>query len=1273
MQAIRIVLVLLLFPLVLPAQISKPGIPPGFTMENGHADIPFETFYLYHVAALQQEDAILDSLTDIPWRFGENLPVNLGLDNAGVWDTLPGGERLWRLGVQSPGAYSLNLTFDRYRLPPGAALYVYSADRSFVLGAFTELNNQEDHYFATTLIPGDALIIEYMEPSHPDFKGELNLETVTHAYRSVMDFTSKFGRSGACNLNVACEEAEGWEKQVDAVLLMMVGSNSLCTGTLINNTNFDGRPYILSANHCYRNPSTLVFWFNWQSPTCENPSEAPPYDAMSGAVSLVRQTSSDAWLIELHQRVPVDYNPYYAGWNRTLDSVVTGTVTSIHHPRGDIKKFSYALDGVAKSRYVGEPGSGDTHWRITWSGGTTTEPSSSGAPLFNPEGQIIGHLHGGYAHCGNTLPDWYGRFGISWDAGSGPESSLRYWLDPYNTDAHDIYGYRPVEETVDPPENFSAATIAHDAITLTWKKNEKQHPVVLAYNTEGVFGQPNGGYTLGDTLTDGGVIFYIGHDEQTAFKPGLSGTNYHFMAWSYNSILNYSAGVSDSATSGDVVIEQFPYQEDFAGSGIPFGWYQQPAMADYHWRLGWGNDKGRPSAPFSNHNNLYFFPDTANIPQASPMLISPEFDLSVADSAELVFYFTAIPHGSVHDHLTVYFRESGDDPWVSIKQLSSATSDWTRVSVSLAGVTASVQLAFQAVWLGGYGICLDQIRVNAYNQKLFPPPRDLRVVSSGAYSTGLEWLPPDPGDQANAPVAYNIFRNNLPVARVSATSTTQFTDTGLPIGNHSYYATAVYEKPYGESAPGNRVSSTIPPVGSLRFLLVNSSGQGLVNHPENTMLTFNQGAPVSLSANPHYGYIFNGWYEGDLLIAADSAFTLTMDRDYGLTAHFTGKKHQLELSAYPHETGQQQGGGIYEYGQSATVSTTVPLGLRFLHWEINGEVVSTNTEFSFPLISDVDLTAYFETLYHVELIAEPPEGGHVSGGGIYTGGSLVSIHAEPDFGWIFIHWVEGDDIISDQEIYHFVVDRDRQITGVFGIPVFEVKLDISHPEAGVIFGGGQFFFGDTVNVSLKPRPNWIFTGWFEQDSLFSDELSFTVIVESDRHFTARMEPRFYTLTIEVEGEGQTFPEPGTYFLEKGYQVRLSAKPLSEWKFKYWDINGVKYEEDDIDLVIDMSINALAVFFFPVGTNDPTDHYASLVRVYPNPGTGRFFLDLGITASFVDVEVYHVSGQLFGRTRYDISELEDTTIKVDLTERPAGVYLLRVSWPGNMLFRKLIKQ
>jgi len=436
----------------LSAQISQGGLPPSFkqTDKSALSKIEYIKMPYVDVEALRAEDVYNDQIKDQPWRFGKDMYVDYNPDNSGTWDVLEDGSRVWRLGITSKGALSINLTFNKYKLPDGAKLFIYTPDKSQVIGAFTSYNNQDDGYFATTLIQGESVIIEYYEPREVEFPGELNLWRVVHGYRGFDKLLKSFGDAEYCNVNAACSQGDPYRKQIRSVALLILGPYA-CSGALINNTNNDGTPLLLTAAHCYKaginDAATAVFRFNWQSTTCSNPASSPPYNSMSGAVERARFTTSDFWLMELNQTPPEEYNVYYSGWNRTTASSINGTVFGIHHPSGDIKKISWSTLGVNATDYYGIPGSGTDHWRVTvWSDGTTTEPGSSGSPLYDPDGRIIGQLHGGPAACGNTLSDWYGNLGYSWTGGGTSSLRLSNWLDPSSTGAITLNGYDPVTQ-----------------------------------------------------------------------------------------------------------------------------------------------------------------------------------------------------------------------------------------------------------------------------------------------------------------------------------------------------------------------------------------------------------------------------------------------------------------------------------------------------------------------------------------------------------------------------------------------------------------------------------------------------------------------------------------------------------------------------------------------------------------------------------------------------------------------------------------------------------
>ncbi|RKX26205.1 MAG: hypothetical protein DRP47_08585, partial [Candidatus Zixiibacteriota bacterium] len=150
---------------------------------------------------------------------------------------------------------------------------------------------------------------------------------------------------------------------------------------------------------------------------------------------------SDFGLLELAEVPPDSYSVYYAGWSR-VDEPSEWSV-GIHHPSGDIKKISFDNDPSISANYGGS--SGGSHWKVgAWDDGTT-EPGSSGSPLFDHNHRVTGQLHGGTASCEQPYsPDYYGKFAKSWDYGATSSSRLKDWLDPDNTSVTVLDGIDPL-------------------------------------------------------------------------------------------------------------------------------------------------------------------------------------------------------------------------------------------------------------------------------------------------------------------------------------------------------------------------------------------------------------------------------------------------------------------------------------------------------------------------------------------------------------------------------------------------------------------------------------------------------------------------------------------------------------------------------------------------------------------------------------------------------------------------------------------------------------
>ncbi len=349
-----------------------------------------------------------------PYRFGFNHPVSLGTGAQGTWSTLRNGDRLWRVSIECPGAYSINFRFDRYVVPEGGRVFVYNDEGRF-FGAFTAASAGGLQSMGVSQMPGSRITIEYHEPMAVAGQGELHIDRVTHAYRDVFRYMKdlrEFGESGDCNINVICPEGDAWRDQIRSVAIITTGGSGFCTGTLLNNCAQDSTPYFLTANHCLgADVENWVFRFNWDSPSCDPTEQGPIDQTVANCTMLVSNSPTDMAFLELSSIPPDEYNVFYSGWDKS--GATPDSVCGIHHPSGDIKKISKSYNPVGQQNIDVGNGPADC-WEVSgWDAGTT-EPGSSGSGLWNQNKMVIGQLYGGGAACGNNASDYYGRLDVSW-------------------------------------------------------------------------------------------------------------------------------------------------------------------------------------------------------------------------------------------------------------------------------------------------------------------------------------------------------------------------------------------------------------------------------------------------------------------------------------------------------------------------------------------------------------------------------------------------------------------------------------------------------------------------------------------------------------------------------------------------------------------------------------------------------------------------------------------------------------------------------------------
>jgi len=452
MKRISILLFILIFPWLVEAQVSVPAKPASQKLTYKRT-LPF-----VELKQAQKQVMVLNKSGEPqPLYAGSAIRVDNTILSKGVWDKLSNGGFVWRLEIRLPTAQGINLSFKDVKLAKGDKLFIYSPDKSELLGAYTAINNSA--HFGTEYIRGNEVVLEFN-----------TARKITHLPFSLVevgDLTNipnygfkDFGDAGSCEVPVNCPEGDAYQKQkrgVARILLKDGSSYFWCTGSLINDTKNDGEPYLLTANHCGETSSSAdyaqwIFYFNYESKDCNRPLIEPTRQSVSGArllASAVNSTAfgSDFKLLML-DTIPLSYKPYFNGWDKSGTGSPYGVV--IHHPEGDIKMISTYSTPLMASSYYGSSDPNGLYWTVHWaataSGHGVTEGGSSGSPLFSNDGLIVGTLTGGGALCSNqTAADYFGRFSKDW-LGNGSDSTqqLQYWLDDAQSGLEKLSGLDPL-------------------------------------------------------------------------------------------------------------------------------------------------------------------------------------------------------------------------------------------------------------------------------------------------------------------------------------------------------------------------------------------------------------------------------------------------------------------------------------------------------------------------------------------------------------------------------------------------------------------------------------------------------------------------------------------------------------------------------------------------------------------------------------------------------------------------------------------------------------
>ncbi len=431
--------------------------------------------------------------------------------------------------------------------------------------------------------------------------------------------------------------------------------------------------------------------------------------------------------------------------------------------------------------------------------------------------------------------------------------------------------------------------------------------------------------------------------------------------------------------------------------------------------------------------------------------------------------------------------------------------------------------------------------------------------------------------------------------------------------------------------------------------------------------TYNQGQSCTVTATANSGYTFTNWTENGNVVSTQANYTFNVNSNRTLVANFTAQTQQynITVSANPTNGGTVTGGGSYNQGASCTVSATANSGYTFNNWTENGNVVSSQANYTFTVNGNRTLVANFTAQpqnYTISVSANPAEGGTVTGGGSYQQGQTCTVHATPATGYNFVRWTENGSSVSTNPNYSFSVTGNRTLVAQFEGQSYYIATNSNPSNGGTTSGNGLYTHGQQCTVTATPAEGYAFEKWTEGGSQVSTDASYTFTVTSGHNFVANFTVQTFEIVTNINlAEGGTVTGGGTY--QYGDQVTVNVVTVEDYAFRNWTENGeVVSEEKTYTFTATANRNLTANLEYTVGIGE---HQATTL-IYPNPASDK--LTVEANEAIGNVEIYNLMGTLV----YSQKDC-DNKVEINTSDLQSGIYFIRLTNDKVSETRRFVKE
>ena len=202
--------------------------------------------------------------------------------------------------------------------------------------------------------------------------------------------------------------------------------------------------------------------------------------------------------------------------------------------------------------------------------------------------------------------------------------------------------------------------------------------------------------------------------------------------------------------------------------------------------------------------------------------------------------------------------------------------------------------------------------------------------------------------------------------------------------------------------------------------------------------------------------------------------------------------------------------GSYNSGLSCrTFGTTENQALRLTGYSAYDPYNSSSYTGALQTQKNQVIFGFPDYSYSVTALANPEEGGTVSGGGQgYFLGQSCTLTATANTGYVFNNWTLNGTVVSSEETYTFAVTGNMNLVANFGTPIM-VTATANPTEGGTVSGGGGFGLNHSCTLTATANPGYVFVKWTKGTSTsalsYISTYTFTVNANNGGDYVANFE------------------------------------------------------------------------------------------------------------------------------------------------------------------------